>query len=259
MSRRRGLTCHARHTSHVAAPGSCPSCHKQITMVTRVFSTLMILATKKIQDTVSENISLTEDLQWLNKLGLLRTNILSQQLAENLSINGNADLQKQNYSHFYDPTRIKFYFTDSEKSPLKKAELFIINQTTIASPGQLQDKPIEEIDIDIEEEMITSKTHQTTKISTMSSLPYPIWISNEKSKKEFVHPTEKMPKMMNKRLKDRKTVTLNKIRVNHSILTRMKSAIRFYKNRFSNSISKRSRLFIEIAAFVASVLVMFYF
>ena len=259
MSRRRGLTCHARHTSHVAAPGSCPSCHKQITMVTRVFSTLMILATKKIQDTVSQNISLTEDLQWLNKLGLLRTNILSQQLAENLSINGNANLQKQNYSHFYDPTRIKFYFTDSEKSPLKKAELFIINQTTIASPGQLQDKPIEEIDIDIEEEMITSKTHQTTKISTMSSLPYPIWISNEKSKKEFVHPTEKMPKMMNKRLKDRKTDTLNKIRVNHSILTRMKSAIRFYKNRFSNSISKRSRLFIEIAAFVASVLVMFYF
>ena len=257
MSRRRGLTCHARHASHVAAPGSCPSCHKQMTMVTRVFSTLTILLTKKIQDTVSENISLTEDLQWLNKLGLLRTNILSQQLAENLSINGNANLQKQNYSHFYDPTRIKFYFTDSEKSPLKKAELFIDNQTTMASTGQLQDKPKEEVDLDIEEEMITNKTHQNTRISMMSSLPYPIWISNEKSKKEFFHPTEKMPKMVNKRLKDRKIDTLNKMRVNYSILNRMKSAIRFYKNHFSNSISKK--LLIEIAAFVASVLVMFYF
>ena len=80
---------------------------------------------------ILRKLSLTEDLEWLNKLGLLRTNLLSQQNAENIAIN--KKLRGQNYSHFHDPSRIKFYFTDSEKSPLKEAELTIERATPAGS------------------------------------------------------------------------------------------------------------------------------
>ena len=80
---------------------------------------------------ILRKLSLTEDLEWLNTLGLLRTNLLSQQNAENIAIN--EELRGQNYSHFHDPSSIKFYFTDSEKYPLKEAELTIERATPAGS------------------------------------------------------------------------------------------------------------------------------
>ena len=231
----------------------------------------MLLA--RIQDTLSENISLTEDLQWLNKLGLLRTNLLSQQNRESLAIN--SQVEKQNYSHFYDPSRINFYFTDFEKSPLKKAEIIIDNQTLVDGASDLNvdisvnnktfvdrnvdifDKPS---DVDYGLETWKNETEQNTKISVLSSLPYPVWIA-EKSQKKVFHTTEKVPRKVKKQFKnfnvrklDNRHTKFNSVNLN--ILSRLKNGIRFYKNRFSNMISKKH--LIEIAAFAASVLVMLY-
>ena len=205
---------------------------------------------------MSGNIGLTEDLQWLNKLGLLRTNLLSQQNAENLAIN--AHLKKENYSHFYDPSRIKFYFTDSEKSPLKKAELFIYeNITTTATTTTTAASTQLETGLDSEKEMIENKTDQNTKISMLSSLPYPIWINNEKSKKKVFHSREKMPRIVNRKFHDRKIHIRkrNHSKVNYSnYLNRFRSGIMFYKTRISSMISKKH--LIEVAAFVLTAIVM---
>ena len=230
-------------------------------MVSRVLSTLAILFTK-IQDTMSGNISLTEDLQWLNKLGLLRTNLLSQQNAENLAIN--VDIRKQNYSHFYDPSRIKFYFTDSEKSPLKKAELFIndnVTKTTTEAEEESKvylTKPQEETGfIESKEETVENKTDQDIKLNVMSSLPYPIWINNNRSKEKRILTTAKVPRVVNKRFNDRKIHIRkrNHLKVNYyNYLERLESGIMLYKNRISSMISKKH--LIEITAFVLTAIVM---
>ena len=229
-------------------------------MVIRVISTLAIVLTK-IQHAMSGNLSLTEDLQWLNKLGLLRTNLLSQQNAESLAIN--AHLKKQNYSHFYDPSRIKFYFTDSEKSPLKKAELFIYDNITTTATTTAASTQLENVVLDIEKAMIENQTDQNTKISMplkinmLSNLPYPIWINNEKSKKEVFHSKEKMPRIVNRRFQDRKIHIRkrNHSKVNYyNYLNKLKSRIIFHKNRISSMISKKN--LIEIAAFVLTAIVM---
>ena len=212
---------------------------------------------------MSGNISLTEDLQWLNKLGLLRTNLLSQQNAENLAIN--ADLKKQSYSHFYDPSRIKFYFTDSEKSPLKKAELFItdnITTTTTTTTTEEStvhlDKPQEETGFfESEKEKVENKTDQNIKLDVMSSLPYPIWINKDKSKKKVNHTTAKVPRIVNKRINDRKIHIRkrNPVKVNYyNYWKRLENGIMLYKNRISSMISKKH--LIEFAAFVLTAIVM---
>ena len=234
----------------------CPSlASHHVTMVSRLVSTLAIIFTK-IQHTRSGNMSLTEDLQWLNKLGLLRTNLLSQQNAENLAIN--AHLKKQNYSHFYDPSRIKFYFTDSEKSPLKKAELFIHDKmTTTATTTETTTALSTQVETDGEKEMIENATDQNAKINMLSSLPYPIWINSEKSKKKVLHSKEKIPRIVNRRFHDRKIHIRkrNHSKVNYyNYLNRLKSGIMLYKNRISSMISKKH--LIEVAAFVLTAIVM---
>ena len=178
------------------------------------------------------------------------------------SLSARDDVNNTDYSHFYDPARIQFYFTDTEMFPLKEAE----NSSAIATmkldvKRNSSQEYIEGSSSEDEDGFFKPEEEQIKEILT--DLPYPVWINQNTSNILFhskpehrkmdkkSHVNRKLPKFQLQQHKPR----LNIFQKFKTQLIKLRSYFRNTLSRFRSKYYLPQKWLFEIAALTTSLLV----
>ena len=181
------------------------------------------------------------------------------------SLSASDNSNNTDYSHFYDPARIQFYFTDTEMFPLKEAENSSAGATMKLGVKRNSSQEYIEADSSEDSSGIDPQEEQIKEILT--DLPYPVWINQNSSNLNLMFHSKPEPEHRKVDKKSHVNRKLPKFQLQQhkprlNIFQKFKTQIIKLRSYFRNTLSRfRSKYYLpqkwlfEIAALTTSLLV----